>query len=262
MSGPGSNNELSKQSSEMTYPSWYANKDWGKATKIVKRKVTNKNSGDPSKTYGSKAIMTKEEVRPTFVDFLIQESDQLTALPDSIIGEIKKHIGKGARDMTQKWKNTLELVHKAYQVSNVRRPTPDQKGGWKQYIDLLKHGVSSLAGARGLNGAWRTSQILVRESEETVDSMMDAEIDALLEYDQSNNIGKKRFFVEIPGERAQEVDGKNMDEIIDAISNKIRNTKHVRGTKVRVEERTKEYTVLVVLVDDVVRERITIKLVS
>jgi hypothetical protein len=244
MSGPGNDNEFSKQSSEMKIPSQYDNRDWGKATKIVKRKVTTKDSGDPSKEYGSKAIMTKEEHKPSFTDFLLGEGSDISTLPDSVIAEIKKNIRTGAKDLVQKWKNALELLHKAYQVANVRRPTPDQKGAWKQYNDLIQFAVRQLVATRGLDGEWRTSQILVREDME------------------QNHIGSKRFFVEIPGERAQEVDGKNMDEIIDAISNKIRNSKHVTGTKVRVEERSKEHAILTVWVNDIKRERIVIKQVS
>lgn len=245
MNGKDLENDMSKDASEMKIPSQYDNVDWGAKTKIVKRKVTTKDSGNPSNTYGSKAIMTKEDTKPTFIEHLISESDEPTMLPELVIGEIKKNIGAGAKDLQQNWKNALELVHKAYQVSNVRRPTPDQKGAWKQYEGLITHAVKQLVATRGLNGSWRVSQIMVKEAE-----------------DDENHIGKKRFFVEIPGERAQEVDASNMDEIIDAISNKIRVTRHVTGSKVRVEERTKEYAILTVWVNDIKRERITIKQVS
>jgi len=241
---PGIENEMSQKAAEMKIPSQYDNVDWGAKTKLVTRKTTNKSSGKDGTVYGSKALITKES-KMTFIDHLLQEADDLTALPDLVVGEIKKNIGAGAKDLTQKWKNALELVHKAYHVSNVRTPTPDQKGAWKQYETLIQHGVRELTKTRGIDGEWRTSNVLVREAS-----------------GEESHIGKTRFFIEIPGERAQEVDGTNMDEIIEAISNKIRASKHVRGTKVRIEERTKTHAVLTVWVNDIKRERIVIKQVS
>lgn len=130
MSGiPDVENEVSKGSPEMKIPSQYDNVDWGSKTKLVNRKVSHKARGPGGKSYGSKAIMTKEQ-KMTFIDHLITEGDDITLLPERVIGEIKSNIRKGAQDLEQKWKNALELVHKAYQVSNVRRPTPDQKGAW------------------------------------------------------------------------------------------------------------------------------------
>lgn len=244
MSGPGSNNNAS----EMNIPSYYDNRDWGAVTKIVKRKVTTRSSGDKSKQYGSKTIMTKEDNTLSFIDYLI-EGDDTSAHPQILVDELKKNIRAGAKDLTQKWKNALELIHKAYHVSNVRIPSQTEKGARKQYEDLLTFAVHQLAQARGLMGDWRTTAPIVRE----------AEIIEELERNSDMHIGNKRFFVEIPGERAQEVEGKNMDDIIDAISNKIRNSKHVRGTKVRTEFRDKERCVLTVWVNDVKRERIVIR---
>ena len=243
MSGiPDVENEVSRGSPEMKIPSQYVNTDWGKKTKLVNRKVSHKAHGPGGKLYGSKAIMTKEQAKPTFIDHLITEGDDITLLPERVIGEIKSNIRKGAQDLEQKWKNALELVHKAYQVANVRRPTPDQKGAWKQYEQMIQHGVRMLVASRGLNGEWRTSNVLVREAE--------------------GDIGKRRFFVEIPGERAQEVDGENLDDIIEAIQNKITRSRDVHGTKVRIEERSKTHAVLTVWVNGIKRERIVVKEVS
>lgn len=236
---PGVENEVSTSSSEMKIPSQYDNVDWGAKTKLVNRKVTSKSTKDGT-VYGSKALMTKEG-KLTFIGHLIAESDDPTLLPEMVIGELKSNIRKGAKDLEQKWKNALELVHKAYHVSNVQLPTPTKKGAWKQYEELIRFGVQQLSATRGIKGEWRTSSVLVREAQD------------------QNHIGKRRYFIEIPGERAQEVDAANMDEIIEAISNKIRNSRHVTGTKVRIEERTKDYAVLTVWVNDVKRERITIK---
>jgi hypothetical protein len=238
---PGVENEVSTASSEMKIPSQYDNVDWGAKTKLVNRKVTSK-STKTGVVYGSKAIMTKEG-KMSFIDHLLAEGDDPTLLPDILVAELKKNIRAGAKDLEQKWKNALELVNKAFHVSNVQLPTPSKKGAWKQYEELLRFGVQQLAASRGINGNWRTSKLLVKEAQQQ---------------DQTH-IGKRRFFVEIPGERAQEVEGANMDEIIDAIANKIRNSRHVTGTKVRVEERDKDHAVLTVWVNDIKRDRIIIK---
>jgi hypothetical protein len=237
---PGVENEVSTSSSEMKIPSQYDNVDWGAKTKLVNRKVSSFSTKDGT-VYGSKALMTKEH-KLTFIGHLISESDDPTMLPDMVISELKSNIRKGAKDLEQKWKNALELVHKAYHVSNVQLPTPTKKGAWKQYEELIRFGVQQLSATRGIKGEWRTSSVLVREAAAG-----------------ESHIGRRRYFVEIPGERAQEVEAGNMDEIIEAISNKIRNSRHVTGTKVRVEERTKDYAVLTVWVNDVKRERITVK---
>lgn len=248
--GPGNENELSKKSAEMKIPSQYDNVDYGKKTKIVTRKVTYKERGGTGKFYGSRAIATKESKdspleQLTFIGHLIAEQSDISTLPDSVVREIKGNISKGSKDLEQQWKNALELVYKAYQVSGVRRPTPNEKGAWKQFEELLRFGVQQLAATRGRDGKWRTTDTYVREAQE-----------------QPQHIGKRRFFVEVPGEAAQEVDGANLDEIIEAITNKIRTDRSVTGTKVRIEERTKKHAVLTIWVNDVKRERIIIKEVS
>lgn len=240
---PNVENELSQASSEMKIPSQYDNVDWGARTKLVNRKVSTKSS-KTGEIFGSKTIMTKEHAKPTFIEHLINESDDITLLPDRVIGEIKSNIRKGAKDLAQNWKNALELVHKAYQVSNVRRPTPDQKGAWKQYEQLIQVAVRQLVATRGIDGKWRTSNVLVREA-------TDKGIDS-----------GKRFFVEIPGESSKEVAGKSLDDIIEAIQNKILRSREVTGTKVRVEERSKTHAVLTIWVHGVKRERIVVKEIS
>lgn len=247
MSDTNNENEFAKHAAEMNIPMQMDNKDYGKKSKIVARKVVTRSSGT-GKVYGSKTIMTKENTpTPTFIEFLLNEGDDITSLPEKVLKEIKSNISKGANDLQQNWKNALELVHKAYQVSNVRRPTPDQRGAWKQYEQLIQVGVRALTQARGIDGEWRTSKVLVRET---------------MHQQSDNHIGKRRFFIEMPGHPAVEVDSDNMDDIIEQISNKIRNSREVIGTKVRVEERSKTHAVLTVWVHGIKRDRITVKEVS
>lgn len=238
MSIPGVENEVSKASAEMSIPSQYDNVDWGAKTKLKNKKVSHKDTST-GVCYGSKAIMTKESTKLTFKEHLLAEGEDISLLPDKVMGELRGNVRKGANDLEQKWKNALELVHKAYQVASVQRPVPTQKGAWKQYEELISYAVKALVQSRGLDGNWRVSQMLVKEA--------------------ASDLPKRRFFVEIPGAQAIEVEGDSLDNIVDAITNKILRSAEVRGTKVRVEERTKTHCVLAVWVQDVKRERLIIK---
>lgn len=242
MNGPGSQNSFAQSAGDMSIPSQYDNKDFGKKTKAVAKKITIKSSGKDGKFYGARAIMTKES--KTFSEYLI-ESDDLSLLPDAVIGEIKSNIRSGAKDLEQKWKNALELVHKAYQVTNVRRPTPDQKGAWKQYEDLIKYGVQQLSATRGIDGEWRMSNVLVREA-------------ANHNVDRSQQMGKRRFFAEVPGSSAAELDGTDLGEIIEQITNKFKR----HGASVRVDERNKLGAVLSIWKNGIQIEKMVIKELS
>lgn len=272
MNGPGQDNEYSKSVEELKIPNQYDNVDWGKRTKLVVRKVSTKERGGKGKFYGAKAIVTKEGEKLTFADFLIAEAEDVTLLPQRIVDELKKLIREGAKDLTQNWKDALHLVNTAYHVGNVRRPVPEEKGAWKQYEDLIRFSVKQLSSTRGIDGKWRSSTVLVREDLQQQPPASAAPVPAqpqptspaprlsqFVQRDASDNhIGSKRYFVEIPGHAAVEIDGKNMDEIIEMIHNKMRR----HGAKIRVEERQKEYAIITVWVHDVKRDRIIIKQVS
>ena len=208
------------------------------------------NSGDivtgPS---GESKVLTKEE-KTTFVGYLMAEADtDITLLPEQVISELKGLIRKGAKDLTQQWANALELTHKAYHVCNVRRPTPDKKGAWKQYEALIAYAVRQLSDTRGINGKWRTADVLVREATTGFD-------------DQP--IGTHRFWVRLPGHAAVEASAKTMDDVIEQIFNKLRG----KGVKARVEHRTKEGAKLSILVRDadldkwIKRDEVTIQDIS
>ena len=234
---PGDENSFDKSAKPINIPKQMDNKDYGKKSKVVPRKVQLKSSGKDHKFYGSRTIMTKESV-PSLIDFLIQENEDLSALPDKVMGEIKSNIRKGAKDLQQQWKDALELVHKAYQVTLVRRPAPDQKGAWKQYMDLIGYGVQQLRHTRGVDGKWRRSQTLVREA-----------------ITEAETLKGRRYFIEIPGNAPQEVEADNMDDIIEKMQNKLRS----QGAKLRIERRDKFVAVVTVWVDGEMRERIVIK---
>lgn len=256
MSGPGSDNELSKAAGDMHIPNQYDNKDYGKKSKIVVRKVKHVEQGGDHKFYGSKAIHTKEN-KQTFIDHLIAEAEDVTLLPDRVIGELKKLIRDGAKDLTQNWKDALHLVNTAYHVGNIRRAIPDEKGAWKQYEELIKFAVKQLSATRGLDGPWRASTVMVREDMEAAPAAKPPTLRSFAQ-PSDNHIGTRRYFVEIPGEAAAEIDAKNMDEIIEMLGNKFRR----HGAKLRVEERQKTHAIITVWVQDVKRDRIVIKEVS
>ena len=77
------------------------------------------------------------------------------SLPEQTMSNIQSNIRKGAKDVTQKWANALELTNKAYQVAGVQIPTPVQKKAWQQYEDNIQMSVEQLARTRGLDGEWR-----------------------------------------------------------------------------------------------------------
>jgi hypothetical protein len=217
-------------------------RDIGAKTKIVKRRATLKSSNTqgPTKYYGFRAFMTKEAVEPQPEKHPLKAMKSLLeadegAVPELVLKEIKSNIRKGARDLEQKWANALELTNKAYQVTNIQKPLPDNKPGWKQYEEMIAFAVKQLAAARGMDSDWRSSQVLVKES-----------------------LSKRRFFVTIPGAGQTEVDAKNMDEIIEGLMNRLRR----HGVKVRIEKKHEGIAVVSFWVDDVKTEEITIRDVS
>lgn len=128
----------------------------------------------------------------------------LSHLPEDVFKEIQKNIRDGASDLEQLWANALELVHKAYLVAGVERPSPDMRDGWTQYEENMQYAVQQLAKHRGMDGDWRMSAAVFRESMQP---------------------RKTRFKVETVGDKfgeAHTIGAKSLDEVIDAI--KARNT--------------------------------------
>jgi hypothetical protein len=129
---------------------------------------------------------------------LFEEEDP-EMLPPDIMSTIQKNIRDGAKDIQQKWSNALELVHKAYEVESVQRPTPDMRKGWKQYEENLTYAVQQLAKYRGMDGDWRMSSAVMFEALEAK---------------------KKLFRVSYFGEEGGEgksVEANNIDEVIDKL---------------------------------------------
>lgn len=256
----GTRTIMTKESSapkwKVTYDYFGSNKDVPLYTKSVNVRAETADAAirEVKQLVGGanhKAESVNETLAPvTFSEYLIEASnDDITTIPDKVVSEIKGLIRKGAQDLQQAWKNALELTNTAYHVARVRLPRPDQKGGWKQYLDMISYSVKQLANTRGIDGKWRVAGSMVREAIEQ-------------DFGAEAPIGKHRIFVSIPGESAIELHVDSLDDAIDMIISRIRVGKEVRGTKVRVEERSKERAILAVYVNDVLRDRIELKDVS
>lgn len=83
--------------------------------------------------------------------------DPNEVLPPYKIKEIRILIRKGAKDLTQLWKNPIELCNKAYEVAGCKVPKPSMVDGWKDYKDMLELSVQTLAKTRGPHANWRLS---------------------------------------------------------------------------------------------------------
>lgn len=84
-----------------------------------------------------------------------------TAIPPTAVKEIKHLIRKGSKDLNQKWKDSIHLVKKAYDVAGYKLPKVTEKDAWTQYEHLIGFAVRELAKTRGSKGpgaAWRTAQ--------------------------------------------------------------------------------------------------------
>ena len=241
--------EYEKHGSDVSsVPSQYDNKDYGKRRKAIVHNYVIKNT-TTGQVYGYKTVA---ETPTKFSEFLtLQEANSIddTRLPQSVVGEITGLIRKGAKDLKQAWKNVFELVHTAYHVANVQRPTPDQKGAWKQYEDMLKVGVKALADTRGLSGPWRSSATAFAESSNT-----DA-LDELL--NEASGKRQHRIFIRTQTigfdntEHEYEVNAESLDEVIHSIIHQAkRNGKHVR-----IEPVSKNQVKLVVHVRGVNKNR-------
>ena len=92
---------------------------------------------------------------------------RLSELPAASVEHLKRLITKAAslkrgsrdEDVPDHWTNALEIVHWAYEKSNIERPQPYMRNAWKQYEDVISHAVRMLARFRGLDGDWRVSQL-------------------------------------------------------------------------------------------------------
>ena len=96
----------------------------------------------------------------------LTEANDMSSIPLDKFKDIQKNIRDGANDLEQKWANALELLHRAYRVANVQRPTPEMTDAWKQYEENLQYAVQQLSKARGMDADWRMSAAMFYEAEQ------------------------------------------------------------------------------------------------
>ena len=107
------------------------------------------------------------------------EKDDSTAIPDETLNKIKSNIRKGAKDTTQLWANALELVHTAYDVTQVQRPDITMQAAWKQYEEMIQCACEELAKARGIDGKWRMSSVTNEAMEEECEYSLESDVGGL-----------------------------------------------------------------------------------
>lgn len=127
----------------------------------------------------------------------INEEEDPEVLPPDVMSELQKNIRDGAKDIQQKWSNALELVHKAYEVEGVERPTPDLRKSWKQYEENLTYAVQQLAKYRGMDGDWRMSSAIFTEALEA-----------------KKKLFRVTYFGEESGGDGKTVEANNIDEVL------------------------------------------------
>jgi hypothetical protein len=98
----------------------------------------------------------------------LTEMDDNTELEPKSIKDLQSLISKGAENSGE-WANALELVHKAYKLSNIERPTPDMSSAWKQYETMISYSVTQLSKFQGKTGNWRmTSESFIKKNKYTI----------------------------------------------------------------------------------------------
>lgn len=103
-----------------------------------------------------KSVTVQKEIR--YRQSLSEKTD-VSELPLQTMKDIQKNLTAGAKDSTQLWANALELVHKAYEISQCQRPEITMDGAWKQYEENIEFAVKTLAKFRGVDGDWRSTAL-------------------------------------------------------------------------------------------------------
>ena len=125
---------------------------------------------------GKKSVTIQKEIR--YRQTLSEKTD-VSELPLQTMKEIQKNLSAGAKDTNQLWANALELVHKAYEITQVQRPEITMDGAWKQYEENIEFAVKVLSKFRGVDGEWRSTAITT-EGEDARDTFsLESKIDGL-----------------------------------------------------------------------------------
>ena len=86
----------------------------------------------------------------------LTESDDQSALDSQVYANLQNEMTKQAKDQSKEWPNSLALVHDAYEVAGVERPTPAMRAAWTQYEELIVMAVQ-LLNKYHPDGKWRVT---------------------------------------------------------------------------------------------------------
>jgi len=86
----------------------------------------------------------------------LNESDDQSALESKTYTAIQNEMTTQAKDESKEWPNSLALVHDAYQVVGVERPTPAMRAAWTQYEEFIVLAVQ-LLNKYHPDGNWRVT---------------------------------------------------------------------------------------------------------
>jgi hypothetical protein len=85
---------------------------------------------------------------------LLENKVDHSELDATTYDSIKSEVESLAKDENSEFPTALALVHDAYEIANVERPTPAMRDGWAQYEALIALAVQYLAKYRP-DGNWR-----------------------------------------------------------------------------------------------------------
>lgn len=87
---------------------------------------------------------------------LFEDGSDESRLDDTIFKSLQHELQQLAKDPDKEWPSSLALVHDAYEVCNVERPTPAMRDAWAQYEMLITNAVQYLNKYRP-DGHWRVT---------------------------------------------------------------------------------------------------------
>jgi hypothetical protein len=113
---------------------------------------------------GFRTKLLNDEILPSTAIKLTEDQDDISdQIPYGKNVEIRKLIKKGAMDSEHNWINALDLVHQAYGVAEVERPTPSMRDAWDQYEDNILFSVQMLQKAtdKGVrDNTWKSTSLI------------------------------------------------------------------------------------------------------
>lgn len=89
---------------------------------------------------------------------IIQESEDRSELSPEIFKSLQHEVEVLAKDPDKMWPSALALLHDAYEVVGVERPTPAMRAAWVQYEELMTNSVQYLNKYQP-KGNWRITTV-------------------------------------------------------------------------------------------------------